>query len=370
MDDLSSPTGPNEGRFARDFGDIKNIGDGNFSTVYRARNRLDNHEYAVKQTTPISPGTQSNELVEIVALAAMAAADSGCVNIVRYFSSWIEDNRLHIQTELCKCSLRNMMVRRAGKQPLNPQYSETDMFQVLGDVANGLSALHERNYVHMDIKPDNILLSHGQRLGGAEHIYKIADLGLATAAMRSGCDGITEGDSRYLSREVLKGDLSQLPRADVFSLGLVCYELLTNPRPLAASGDEWQQMRDGHFKELPALEPSCWELLMKMMHPVASKRPSCKEILENPSVAPVDRQLQQERLQRLEAEAAAARSREQAKEYFSEMMSMKKQELLRGMNEPDADTDDQTITLAVCGRPFATPAASGLKRSHRRANSF
>ena len=67
-----------------------------------------------------------------------------------------------------------------------------------------LLSRHSLQIVHLDIKPDNILV------GRHQGCYKIADLGLAAAAMGTGCDDITEGDCRYLAKEVLRGELRNL----------------------------------------------------------------------------------------------------------------------------------------------------------------
>lgn len=335
---LASPSEPNEGRFVRDFDQVERIGAGNFSTVYKARNKLDGHQYAVKKTIRISRGAAQTQLNEIFALATMAAADAASLNIVRYFSSWMEDDRLHIQTELCECSLRKVMVRR------KEAFAEQNMVSVLRDVANGLKALHERAYVHMDIKPDNILSQRG--------VYKIADFGLATAAIKGKCDDISEGDCRYLSREVMKGDLSQLPKADVFALGLVCYELLINPRELPANGDEWQAIRDGRL-QLGQLE--CLPLLLSMVQPTPEARPHAADIIAHPRVSLVDEQLQQERLQRIEAEQAAKKSRAQANDYFQEMLLLKKQQLLRE-DAREQERQERRERPFSNGRPIASPS--------------
>merc|ERR1719486_1645792 len=117
----------------------------------------------------------------------------------------------------------------------------------------GLSVLHTKNLVHLDVKPENVLvkqvLATPSRPGMSSKIHKIADLGLATAAIGSGCDEISEGDSRYLAREVLRGDFANLTKADVFSLGLLCYELATNPKELPCNGDEWHRLREGIIEE-------------------------------------------------------------------------------------------------------------------------
>lgn len=335
----------NEGRFAREFADVSAIGTGQFSTVYKARNRLDNHTYAVKRTTKISGHGErpSAEFREIFALAAVAAQDSGCVNIVRYFSSWVEDGRLHIQTELCSLgSLRDFAARRAkeaGANMCDPRFEEKQLVEALRDVATGLAVLHGRGFAHMDVKPDNVLLGPGP----SGDVYKLADLGLAAAALGSSCDDISEGDCRYLAREVMRGNLAQLPKADVFSLGLLAYELATNPRPLPCNGAEWQELRDGQLK--PELLASTlrraplFEILCRMVCEDPGARPLCEELLQNPSIARVDEgasALQEERNQRLEAEKAAEKSQKLAKEYFQEILCMKRRELLQGITEPAA----------------------------------
>merc|ERR550537_1506339 len=96
----------------------------------------------------------------------------GCPHVVRYYSSWLEDGRLHIQTELCECSLRDRLTTRKTEQPSDPRFKEAEILEVLRHVATGLKVLHDLGFVHLDIKPDNILVSRGDRA-----VYKIVDLG-------------------------------------------------------------------------------------------------------------------------------------------------------------------------------------------------
>eukprot|EP00747_Dinoflagellata_sp_TGD_P207723 gnl/TRDRNA2_/TRDRNA2_81261_c0_seq1.p1 gnl/TRDRNA2_/TRDRNA2_81261_c0~~gnl/TRDRNA2_/TRDRNA2_81261_c0_seq1.p1 ORF type:complete len:529 (-),score=85.37 gnl/TRDRNA2_/TRDRNA2_81261_c0_seq1:44-1630(-) len=316
----------NEGRFEREFCDVTVIGKGQFSTVFRAKNQIDQCVYAVKKTQQIARGQRQTQLREVFALASVSIEAMACPNMVRYFSSWLEDGRLHIQTELCECSLRDRLIQRRREEPSDPRFGQKDVVQVLSQVSSGLQVLHSHSFVHMDIKPDNILISRG-----SAGCYKIADLGLAAAAMGCGCDDICEGDCRYLAKEVLRGDLSNLPKADVFSLGLVCYEIAINPKPLPANGDGWQQIRAGQLdtEVLAPLGESLVALLHQMVASTSTDRPSCEDILRHPSVAPDDglQALHEEVRQRtFEAE----RNRKLADEYWQEMMSMKRQELLMG----------------------------------------
>lgn len=336
------PHDENEGRFKREFDEVTSIGKGQFSTVFRARNKIDRCMYAVKRTQEFSRSLQEWQLREVFALAAVGIEADACRNIVRYFSSWLEDGKLHIQTELCECSLRDRLAERCRRGTVSdPRFQEKDLILVLRDVSCGLAVLHARNFVHLDIKPDNILVSRG-----AEGCYKIADLGLAVAAMGSGCDDISEGDCRYLAKEVLKGDLSGLPKADVFSLGLVLYELAINPKPLPCNGDEWHELRTGRLDVslVPILTEPLLTLLHRMVHALPAERPTCEEISRHPSVAPIDGLLAlQEEMRRRTLEAE--RNKQLADEYWAELLSMKRQELLSGgANQP-----------SVGGRPVASP---------------
>lgn len=332
-DDESGPCAPgqNEGRFEREFCDVTVIGRGQFSTVYRARNCIDRAVYAVKKTTQISRrGLRRTQLREVFALANVSMEAEGCPNIVRYFSSWFEDGRLHIQTELCECSLRDRLAqrRRKGATPGEQgevRFGTSEVAQVLRDVANGLNILHGCNFVHLDIKPDNILVSRNPREQGC---YKIADLGLAVAAMGSGCDDVSEGDCRYLAKEVLRGDLSDLPKADIFALGLVCYEAATNPRALPCNGEEWQRLREGHLDvdSLAPLAEPLVVLLLNMVRAQPQERPAAKAICSHPSVAPEDGlQALHEKMKQQAMEAE--RSRRLADAYLQELISFKRQEL-------------------------------------------
>ena len=101
----TSPT-----RYMLDFEEEGVLGDGNFSHVVCSRNRLDGMQYAIKKLNAhATSDTCTRKLTrEICALAAL----QGCQEIVRYYSSWIEDGRIYIQTELCAFGTLDLFVTR------------------------------------------------------------------------------------------------------------------------------------------------------------------------------------------------------------------------------------------------------------------
>ncbi|CAK8988667.1 unnamed protein product [Durusdinium trenchii] len=278
--------------------------------------------FQVKKTTKISEGLRQTELREVFALANVSMEAAGCPYIVRYFSSWLEDGRLHVQTELCHCSLRDRLNERMAWA--TPSFSENELLEVLRHVASGLQVLHSLGFVHLDIKPDNILVSRNE-----QGCYKIADLGLAAAAIGTGCDEITEGDCRYLAKEVLRGDLRDLTKADIFSLGLVLYELATNPQQLPSNGPEWQMLRERlEVQHLRQLSHPVQLLLQEMVKPQKEARPSCEALIQRVGSATPEMKALEEENRRCRAEAL--RQKQLADEYWQEMLQMKKQELLTG----------------------------------------
>jgi serine/threonine protein kinase len=189
------PASVSVSRFQADFEVLSVIGSGSFGEVYRARSRVDGMEYAVKCTRRRFKGQadRARYLQEVKALAKVCNSDSEEVlHIVRYHQAWIEDERLYMQTELCETSLDK---RLAG----GFRMSYADLFDFLRQLLLALDVLHRNGLVHLDIKPANIFITQHDH-------YKLGDFGLVTsvsAATGMG-DCLNEGDSRYMSAELLQ----------------------------------------------------------------------------------------------------------------------------------------------------------------------
>ncbi|MGI8619832.1 MAG: protein kinase domain-containing protein [Gemmatimonadaceae bacterium] len=169
---------------------------------------------------------------------------------------------------------------RTGALPM------TEAIGVLRDVAKALSYAHERNVVHRDIKPDNVLLSGGSAT--------VADFGIAKAISAARTDagvatltqmGTSIGTPAYMAPEQAAADPSADHRADIYSFGCLAYELLTARPPFV--GKTPQKLLAAHMGETPepvtSFRPDTpqplAELVMRCLAKDANDRPQNASVI-------------------------------------------------------------------------------------------
>ncbi|XP_010522772.1 PREDICTED: wee1-like protein kinase [Tarenaya hassleriana] len=246
-------------RYLTDFHEIQQIGAGNFSRVYKAVKRIDGCLYAVKHSTRqlYHESERQKALMEVQALGALGFHE----NIVGYYSSWLENDQLYIQLELCDHSL---------SETSSQKFANRDILVMMYQIAKALQFVHESGIAHLDVKPDNIYVKNGK--------YKLGDFGCATRLDKR--LPVEEGDARYMPQEILNEDYDHLDKVDIFSLGATVYELIRGS-PLAESGNQFLNIRGGKLPLLPGHPVQLQHLLKAMMDPDPTRRPSAREILEN-----------------------------------------------------------------------------------------
>lgn len=291
-------SGPPKSRFREDFDIIGQLGNGSFGTVYKCLSRLDGCMYAIKAAKRKFKGMADRDrmLKEVYALAALSdEADTAAFHIVRYHQAWMEESRLYIQTELCSTTLQAEIQRGMP--------TEKRRFKILREILLALDLLRRHHMVHLDIKPENIFVKNDQ--------FKLGDFGLVTKTSNGG--DVEEGDSRYMSMELLSGDHQDLTKSDIFSLGATMYEICLG-RPLPLDGQEWQDLRAGKLQPLQSTPYEMEVIIRQMMHPDPAKRPTASELLKRrPLLSEDQKQLLAEKNKVLEANMALALQTKQMK---------------------------------------------------------
>ena len=193
-------------RFLSDFEIVGTLGTGSFGSVYSVKHRTDQRLYAIKAAKREARGvTDRNRMMqEVYALASLS--DKVCVSsmhIVRYHQAWMEGNRLYIQTELCDFTLEEEI--RNGKNGLLVE--EKRRYKLLREMLLALDLVHKSGMIHLDIKPENIFIKNDQ--------YKLGDFGLVSKIENH--EDVEEGDSRYMSMELLSGELDDLTKVSLIA---------------------------------------------------------------------------------------------------------------------------------------------------------
>jgi serine/threonine protein kinase len=155
-----------------------------------------------------------------------------------------------------------------------PVLPEEAIWYVVKQVATGLDQLHTKGLVHMDIKPDNILISD-------TGVLKLGDLGMARPVNCSE-DGL-EGDAVYMAPELLTSPV-KTRQLDLFSFGVMIWELASGHVP-PKGGSRWKKFRAGLAEDPPARSKMLCCLIRSLMHPQPRFRPNSDEVLQEAAKA-------------------------------------------------------------------------------------
>lgn len=257
---------------------LEKIGEGGMATVYKARCNILKRYVAVKVLR--EEFTTDEEFIRRFNTEAQAAASLTHPNIVSIFDVGHEDNVYYIVMELVQGKTLKEIINEDGVLPW--KWSVNIAIQV----ASALETAHKNNIVHRDIKPHNIIITE-------DGIAKVTDFGIAKAVSNSTITafGTTIGSVHYFSPEHARGGYTDA-KSDIYSLGVVMYEMLTGRVPFDA--DTPVSIALKHMQEKPVepmkLNPSIPFAINKIIMKAMEKEPSLRyqnatEMLKDLSMA-------------------------------------------------------------------------------------
>lgn len=199
---------------------IEKIGVGGMAVVYKAKCRVLNRYVAIKILR--EEFLNDPEVIDKFKQESLSAASLGHPNIVNVYDTGIEDNIYYIVIEYVKGETLKKYINRKGK------LEEKEAIEISKQIAEALKHAHANKIIHKDIKPHNILLTE-------DGVVKVTDFGIAKASTSSTINNTSNviGSVHYFSPEQARGGYVD-QKSDIYSLGVVMYEMVTGTLPFDA----------------------------------------------------------------------------------------------------------------------------------------
>jgi serine/threonine-protein kinase len=186
-------------------------------------------------------------------------------NVCRVHDIGEVDGQHYLSMEYVDGEDLGSLLRRIGRLP------EAKAVQVARQLCSGLAAAHEQGILHRDLKPANVMIDGRGRA-------KLTDFGLATLAQQVGETDLGAGTPAYMSPEQLEGREVTV-RSDIYSLGLVLYELFTGRRAFdAATSAQLKRLLESSTPTNPSshvenLDPAVERTILRCLDPNPADRP-------------------------------------------------------------------------------------------------
>jgi serine/threonine-protein kinase len=241
------------------------IAKGGMGAVYRAKHPTLKRKVILKQLTLRGGGG----FIERFKREASLMIDMRDERIVTVYDHFREGSSYYIVMEYVEGTSLDRLLAERGR------LSNEAALLIISEVAKGLKHAHDRGVIHRDIKPGNILIS-------SKGEVKLTDFGIATSkdAVEDGLTkaGMTLGTPSYMSPEQISEAKKVDKRADIYSLGVMFYEMLTEKKPFPSNltADTVSRINKGVYMKPRRLNPSIprrlGKIIKKAMHHKVGKR--------------------------------------------------------------------------------------------------
>lgn len=241
------------------------IGSGGMAVVYKARDILLERPVAIKILRQDFSGDSSFR--ERFRLEAKAAANLSHPNIVTVHDFGFDGGRLYLVMEFVPGTDLKTRIKRQGR------FSIDEAIPLIVQACAGIGYAHRAGLVHCDVKPHNMIVTPDVRL-------KVTDFGIARALASinpSEQHNVVWGSPQYFSPEQA-GGLAPSPASDVYSLGVILYEMLTGQLPFIADNPIELTRLHREVNPIPprVLNPSIPVALEQIILKILSKEPSAR----------------------------------------------------------------------------------------------
>jgi len=212
---------------------VKSIGEGGMANVYLAKDTILERKVAIK----VLRGDLSSDdkFIRRFQREALSVSNLSHQNIVEVYDVGEEDGQHYIVMEYIEGKTLKQLLHKRGSLTL------TEVIDIMSQLTDGLTHAHEAYIIHRDIKPQNIMIQD-------DGLIKITDFGIAMAlnATQLTQTNSVMGSVHYLPPEQANGKSSTI-KSDIYSLGILMYELLTGSVPF--KGDNAVEIALKHMKE-------------------------------------------------------------------------------------------------------------------------
>ena len=205
---------------------VRKVGEGGMSFVYLATDTATKERYAIKVLSQaLSNDQNAMQRLKREASLGMRLAHPNVCHIIRMGET--QDGLVYVVMPFVEGEILSDRNNRKGTLPLE------EVAKFVTEIAAGLHVAHDLKIVHRDLKPENIMICKSE--DGSERAV-VMDFGLAkerradAELQKLTATGIILGTPEFMSPEQLRGKPLD-PRTDVYSLGLMTYEMLTGKLP-------------------------------------------------------------------------------------------------------------------------------------------
>lgn len=214
----------------------KLLGQGGFGAVYKAQREADGLTVALKLALADNPAARKSLAQEIWALRTVPAP---------YAPEFIGEGTAADGSPYLALEFVSAPVLSDVMEQMPGHWTVDRVASVFNPLLEAMAAVHQAGIVHRDVKPENFFLAGS----GTQVNVRVFDFGLsAPTGQAADPDSAREGTPEYMAPEQDAADLSMDPRADVYSLGVLLYEMLAGCLPFAGTAAD---MREGHRSRRP-----------------------------------------------------------------------------------------------------------------------